>query len=652
MTYTKTFSSAATALALITTSAYAEELNFSKLYIVGDSLSDGGVYSQSVRAGSGFTLPDIPYQFLTNAPDGSSQVWAAVLADRLGISLQPNVINGIPAAQIPDIAVGGTNFAEGGARVADPAGIGVNVPGGITARPLATQVDRLLAQTPTLGKNDLVILWGGSNDVFAQLGAVGAGAISPTQAAINMAQAGSELASQVARLRGAGAETVIVVTIPDIGQTPFGTASGPASAGLATQLGNTFNAQLASDLNGSAVIVDAEKLLSAIRTDPARYGFTATDAASLIACPGGNSLTCIQGVNALPDSEQRIFADNVHPTTAAHELFGGAAFAGLQAATQAGAVPLSILTAVRQHALSLEARLNPTVLVKADEDGNIVRREVGNVDVYGGFEGGSFSADAQQVTPGIDGDTFVTRFGADVVVAPSATLGFGLSIDKGSVDFDNGGSFDSDLLIGAVFGQVALSETYYLNAAVGTGDIDVDDFTRRFTLGPATEVYTGDTTGDYDLARIGGGAMFRVNEGLLINPFASFTYEKVSIDGFSESAGAASVSYGSSEIESQRLSLGVSAFITPSSMPGWSVNLRGSVEHDFNDDDLKVSVGPNAASLGTVAAPRPDQTWGYISGSLVRDLSPGAFVALSASSTLGLSGSDGLVGGLSFKFSF
>jgi outer membrane lipase/esterase len=42
-----------------------------------------------------------------------------------------------------------------------------------------------------------------------------------------MAQAATELVGLVDRVRDAGAESVIVVTIPDIGSTPFGISSGP-----------------------------------------------------------------------------------------------------------------------------------------------------------------------------------------------------------------------------------------------------------------------------------------------------------------------------------------------------------------------------------------------------------------------------------------
>lgn len=633
------------------TGVAAEELKFDTLYIVGDSLSDGGAYSQTVQVGGGGLLPAINYRWLTNAPDGSSLSYGEVLAQELGLTLQTNIINGVPAAGLPDILVGGTNYAEGGSRVSDPAGIGFDPTIGITTLPISGQVDRLLADTPSFGDTDLIILWGGANDVFAQSGAVGAGLITPATAAANMAQAATDLIAQVDRVRAAGAETVIVVTTPDIGSTPFGLGSGPAAAGLLSGLSAAFNNQLTSALNGAAVVVDAQRLLGAVQADPVRYGFTAPDAGTVPACVG-QSLTCVQAFTASNDSEQRVFADGVHPTTAAHRVFGQAAFAGLQAATQTGAISVSIMTALRQQSLSIENRMNPTVMVAVDDAGNRARREVGSIDVFGSVEFGSYEGDAQQVTPGITGKTQVAKLGFDIAVAPNATVGLGLSFDKGQVEFDNGSGFDSTLMVGALFGQIALSPAFYLNAAVGGGSISVDDITRQFNLGPSRERYSASSDGTYRFARVGMGGFVPLGDQVLLNPFAHYTHETVSIDGFTESLGAASLAFGDTEYESRRITAGLSAILTPKATPGWKFNLRGSVEHDLNDDPLLVSLGPNKSTLGEVSAPRPDQTWGYLSASVIKDLGPDSFLSLTASSSVGQDGTTGYVGAVSFKMSF
>ena len=648
----KSLALASTVLTAVAASASAEELRFDNLFIIGDSLSDAGAYSQSIQAQGMGALPAINYKFLTNAPDGSALTFGEVLGNELGLSLGPNVYSAVPLAGLDEVALGGTIYAEGGSRVTDPNGIGFNVSQGITTRSLTEQVDRMLADQGSFGDNDLMILWGGANDVFAQAGLVGAAAITPDQAAANMAQAATELVGLVDRVREAGAESVIVVTIPDIGTTPFGVSQGAQGAALQTGLSSAFNTTLLNTIGDRAVIVDSQKLLGALQADPAKYGFDAPNAAVVPACPG-SSLSCLQGVDASADSEDRIFADGVHPTTAGHALFGQAAFAGLQGATQTGAISVATMTALRQHGLSIENRMNPTVLRTTDENGNARRRDVGEVDVYASLDVGQFEADAQQVTPGIEGTTRVLKAGADVVVAPNATIGAGISLDYGSVDFDNdAGGFESELMLGVVFGQVALSPNFYVNAAFGAGTIAVDDIVRRFDLGTATETYTADTNGSYRFARVGGGGLFEVNDQLRLNPFAHYTWEKVEIDGFTESDGAASLSFGDTVYESNRLTAGVSAIMAPSGADGWLFNLRGSIEHDLNDDPLQVSLGPTADVQGSVSAPRPDQTWGYISGTAAKEFSNGGILSFTGASSVGLDGSRGLTGSVTYKMTF
>jgi outer membrane lipase/esterase len=648
----KTLALASTILVSVGAMATADELRFDDVFIIGDSLSDAGAYSLAVQAGGMGQLPVINYKWLTNAPDGSALTYGEVLGNRLGLTLGPDVYSSVPAAGLAEQNLGGTIYAEGGSRVTDPSGIGFNPALGITTRSLTEQVDRMLADRPTLGENDLIILWGGANDVFAQAGLVGAGAISPQQAAGNMAQAATDIVGLVSRVKAAGAESVIVVTVPDIGLTPFGISSGAQGAGLQTALSNAFNSTLLASIGDSAVIVDSQKLLGAVQADPVKYGFDAPNAATVVAC-SGTSLSCIQGLNASADSEDRVFADGVHPTTSAHELFGNAAFAGLQAATQTGAISIATMTALRQHGLSIENRMNPTVLRTTDENGTARRREVGEIDVYASLDVGKFEGDAQQVTPGVTGTTRVLKAGADIAVAPNATIGAGVSLDYGSVDFDNNaGGFDTDLIVGVVFGQIALSPKYYLNAAFGGGKINVEDITRSFALGTATERYIADTEGGYRFARIGGGALYSLNDQIRLNPFTHYTWERVSLDGFTESDGAASLSFGKTEYESRRLTAGLSAIISPANMDGWAFNLRGSIEHDFNDDPLKVSLGPNATTLGSVSAPRPDQTWGYISGSVIKDFGSGAFLSLTGASSIGLDGSRGFTGAVTYKMTF
>src|SRR3954447_2101686 len=194
-------SMAATAVALALAAGNASA-QFTNIFFFGDSLTDAGSYKPVLPPGTGL--------FTTNP----GPVWAQVLAQRYGLTA-------IPANQ------GGTDFAQGGARVTGLPGVPNSPPTG-TATPIATQVTQLLASGP-LDSNALYAIWGGANDIFFQLGAAGAGVITPAQLQANVAAAAGDLVRQVAILQAAGARNIIVFNLPDIGRTPFGTASGQAA---------------------------------------------------------------------------------------------------------------------------------------------------------------------------------------------------------------------------------------------------------------------------------------------------------------------------------------------------------------------------------------------------------------------------------------
>ena len=637
--------------------ATAEEFRINRFFVVGDSLSDAGAYTQGVTLGGAPAGP--LYKFTTNALDGSSLVWSQVLANSLGITQGPDVLEGVPLAGpfAPTVNVNGGNYAQGGSRVALQPGVigGLTPAQGFTTIPGTVQIDRLLADSPTLSGSDLVAVWLGANDVFTQYGSLPFG-LPLAVATANLQTAATELVAQVDRLVAAGAKNIIVVSVPDIGTTPFGVSqAGVGGDVILTGMVNTFNQTLYAGLAGKpAVIVDSGKLLGAIQADPVKYGFTAPGAALLPAClpAGASSLTCIQGLNALPDSETRVFADGVHPTAAAHALFGQAGFAGLQAGTQVGTMAVATITALRQQSLGLENRLTPLAFSEAGPDGKPGRRAVGSIEKFGSIEGGYYEAGAEQVRPGLSATTEVIKAGGDIMVAPNALVGAGISLDHGQVDFDGQrGGFDSRLFVGAIYGTVALSQSFYLNAAGAAGYVDVYDIERSFMLGPAREKYGADTNGTYVMARFGGGMLARVGPWVL-NPAAALTYERVRLDGFTESNGAASLAFGDTEFYATRLSGSITATYVPPEPDGWRTILRASIEHDIQDDELIVKMGPSQANLGFVTAPRPDSTFGYLSAQFIKPLASNSSIGLSASSVVGLEGSLGFTGTATYKIKF
>ena len=104
-----------------------------------------------------------------------------------------------------------------------------------------------LAATGPLDSGALYSVWGGANDVFFQLGALAAGAITPAQLQANVIGSAGDLARQVGVLNAGGARYIVVFNMPDIGTTPFGIASGQAAQ--ITAISNLFNSALIGDLD-------------------------------------------------------------------------------------------------------------------------------------------------------------------------------------------------------------------------------------------------------------------------------------------------------------------------------------------------------------------------------------------------------------------
>lgn len=592
--------------------AMAETVQFNRVFALGDSLTDGGAYSNPARLGligAGVTnAPAIQYRFLDNQPDGSSRTWAEVLAGQLGINLTPNMIN--------PTATGGTNYAQGGTRVTSPLGIGYAPQNGITTLSMVAQVDRLLTEYPTLNKNDLVILWAGANDGFVQFGGVSQG-VPLNTALTQMATEANALGAQVDRLKAAGAKYIVVAMVPDLANTPFGalfSAQGPQgqqAAAVLSALSTSFNNTIKATIAGKdVVVVDVNKLLSDVITNPTRYGFNA-NALGATAC-GVNSgatgpdnyynssLTCLS-----TNSDKYLFADGVHPSTRAHQLFGQFAMSGLRAIAQTAALAVAPMVATRQHAQAFESRLQMGAL--ADVRGQA--RSVGDVQVYGGIEGGWFNTNAQQIEPAVKADVQKYSIGLDRMVSKNALIGGAFSYSNAQSQFgQNTGGFKTTDMIGVAYTTVALTRQIYVNAAVAYGDIDHTAYHRQINLDTTTLTTNSAPQGSYQSYRIGTGLNYDIAQWKG-GPYLSLTDEKTRIKAFDEASSPAALSFGDVQYHAQRMTLGFMASQT-APLNAWRPFVRASLDRDLKKDDLIVPMGPDRSSLAKVYVPRPDRnTW-------------------------------------------
>ena len=137
------------------------QAQFGKLVVFGDSLSDGGAYTNFFKS---LNLPGASqvsrFKFTTNP----GNVWVENIASRFGITLTPNALDG------------GLNYAEGGARVTLPNPSAQ----GLSQTPVSVQIDRYLGTGGTFGRNDIVTMLIGPNDIFQG----GPAAITPAVTAL------------------------------------------------------------------------------------------------------------------------------------------------------------------------------------------------------------------------------------------------------------------------------------------------------------------------------------------------------------------------------------------------------------------------------------------------------------------------------------
>ena len=345
---------------------------FTAVVSFGDSLSDIGTYSPATSLAGDGSAPYFGGQFTTNIVRSSSSVgtvWVENLATSLGLLVTPAEVgfNGssvkCPAAAVPAFAGTCTGYGQGGSRVTNPDGIGKG--GGALTVPLVTQIANHLARFTTFKDTDLILVYGGNNDVLVQFKAFSdasakaqtdfaAGTITADQvkaAQLNaqtaaegeLKTAALELAGYVrSQILAKGGKYVAVITANDIADTPFGKSLPADMQPVLTDLSKVFNLWVREGLTNQPVqLVDAFALFKDTYANPAKYGITnvtgvACDAAKINAITGGrvtdgSSLFCnstpgaaFNGMTTGADANTWLFADSVHPTTAGHRLFSNA----------------------------------------------------------------------------------------------------------------------------------------------------------------------------------------------------------------------------------------------------------------------------------------------------------------------------------------
>jgi phospholipase/lecithinase/hemolysin len=262
---------------------------FQELVIVGDSLSDTG----NIYAATGNTFPVSP----PNAPGRFSNgpVWVEVLADEFGLPA--------PTASL----TGGTNFAFGGAPTGSRIEAGL---GGVDIG-MAGQVAQIGANSSITARlpDALTVVWGGANDLLLSEG-TGYNA-HPTDTVNN-------LVARVTSLIGLGADAFLLPNLPPLDQTPKFLGETTENQQRAAEFSTDFDSAYRTAVAGLAAsnptldfyYFDVYTIIEDVLANPNGYGFTnVTDPAR-------------DGLSVVPNPDEYLYWDDIHPTTAAHAWLG------------------------------------------------------------------------------------------------------------------------------------------------------------------------------------------------------------------------------------------------------------------------------------------------------------------------------------------
>jgi len=535
---------AAAALAVAAMGAVASTANaqtYNRLVVFGDSLSDNGnLYAISGQP----TSPPYYQGRFSNGP---------VFTELLGFNA------GRYTAGAP--VTGSVNYAFGGART----DLSASPPG------MRAQLAAYTGAGGTFGRNDLVSVLGGANNIFQ---AFAAAAAVPATAQSTMQGVATSAATDinliVDQIATAGAGTILVTNLPRLGITPQFAATGASGAALADFAGQQFNSALQSRLMTTAaarpgtniILMDLYKLSDPMAANPGRFGLTNT------------TNSCLNGVTVCSTPDTYLYWDGVHPTAAGHRLISQLAVdylyygdIGAQSAVQGE-------TAFRQREDLLDLSTETFAGREAWEPGT--RMTFGAI-------ADSVESDAR----GVVADSKATGWGGRVALdhVMSESTRFGLAgtfrtadVEVGPMAFDVE-TYAFDAWVGWRSGNM------FLGAAAGGSIENYDDITRQTSL--AAIVHTGETNGGSIGARVQGGLWFDMG-GIALSPRAAVSWGSTDVNAYDEQGFAAQYAYHDRTVQSAAAEVALRA---EGGGEGLTFYVEGGYRDAFGDSSDPVAVG-------------------------------------------------------------
>lgn len=517
------------ALALAASPVFAQsqeatpESPFSQTVFFGDSLTDGGFF-RPLLVGMLGPNASVIGQFTTNP----GYVWSQYLADYYGSNADAAWAGTGMAPPNATALKSGNNWAVGGARMSQ------DTIGALGYTPsLASQYAAYLAAGNSVDPNALYTVWGGANDIFAANDAyvavlVGGGTQAQAEAAAQ-AIIGAAVSGQIGligTLKTAGAQYVLVPTIPDMGLTPSAIASGPVGQAQATAMSGGYNAALFGGLAGanlSVIPVNTFAFLQEVVANPAEFGLVnVTNPACLTQPPpaGSSSLFCSPPSTVPGGADTYLFADGVHPTQVAHKALADLAVSMIDGPRQIAVLPHSAAT---------------IGYARSREVGSVIT-DMGTLQSDGMRWWANLRGDQQRFndSAGFDGMGGTGSFG---IGWRSGSLSYGVFAGYGQQNIDFGfrrGDFrQKDATLGGFVGWGG-DTGLWANAQLSYTWLDYRVH-RDVKLGNAVRTYAGNPNGEN--FSFGGGIGWNFRNGALQHgPVLTALWQNIKVDGYAENS--------------------------------------------------------------------------------------------------------------------
>lgn len=576
--------------------------------VFGDNIADPGNIPPILRAANAAGLGPFDANFPASPPNfggrfSNGPVAAEILPGLLGYDpadVTNNAVGNAFSDQLPVSLAGGALIGNG-SSIPGPIGRGLFP---LNDTDIANQVTGFLAGAGPLGPDDLMLLYPSNNDAALALNTIALTAPPQDQAIAIIAQGAAvnaaNTATQAQRLVDAGAGTVLVPNMPNIGLTPAAAAGGLSGQQLATlfsvQTNNALVTQLSAIAPGgqSVLIADIFTLQNDVAANPAKYGFAdVTTPCSLVA-------QCLNAPQAVQD--QFLFWDAFFPTAAGHRL---------QALFLADTVraPRTIAALGETARIGTEAVARDLLAIPWREGFLLA------VDSAYDFHerGGAPQALAYDAQGARIGAVAAYGFGGGFEVGVAA------SYTDADVAFqDIAAGFDRNTAnIGGFIGYEGGLISLFAAASVGFDNFD--DIAR--TTGVAGQISSGSTDGTSVSVSAQAMGNIPLSPAVMVHPLGRLGWSRSEVDGYAES-GATGLSQIVFDQESEAFygeaGLGLSARFGGNGLPDGQFWVRGTWHFAIDDDpqDVRTALVALPDFTRTHRVDAPDGDYGRIEASV------------------------------------